>query len=76
MLAAVLVECYIVHIALYILVFFFLVKIKFQKLCKAVYDHNLPSLQSALGPKKDVRSASYPKIQSTHSVYLSISGYR
>lgn len=43
MLAAVLVECYIVHIALYILVFFFLVKIKFQKLYKAVYDHNLPS---------------------------------
>lgn len=71
--AAVLVECYIAHIALYILVFFFLVKIKFQKLYKAVYNHDLPFLQSGLGPKKDVRSASYPKIQSTHSVYLSIS---
>lgn len=71
--AAILAERYIVHIALYILVFFFLVKIKFQKLCKAVYNHDLTFLQSGLGPKKDVRSASYPKIQSTHSVYLSIS---
>lgn len=53
--------------------FFFLIKIKFQKLCKAVYNHDLPFLRSALGPKKDVRSAGYPKIQSTHSVCLSIS---
>lgn len=62
MLAAVLAERYIMHIALNILVIFFsLKKIKSQKLCTAEYNHGLLFLQSALEPKKDCEKCQFPQ---------------
>jgi hypothetical protein len=48
--------------------FFFLVKIKFQKLSKAEYNHGLLFLPSALEPKKDCEKCQSPQVQSVYSV--------